>query len=139
MLLGGLLAAVIAAAPGVEISDLRALPVHDGFNPIARLSPDGRDGAIVSGWHNDSPGADGESRDYLVLLHGREGEEVVGADLVPSLISDQRFGGQLLSAAPHTGEDWKRAIRFARGRVNGAQSTLMILAERDLRKASDPF
>ena len=140
MLIAAALAAVAAVASArPDISDLQAIPVHDGVNAVAHLSVDGRDGMIVSGWHNGSPGADGRSQDYLVVLKTRQGEEIVGAEPVASLVSDARFGGELLSAAPHTGEDWKRTVRFARGRVNGAPATLMILAERDMRKAKDAY
>jgi hypothetical protein len=134
-----LLAAAVSAQPGVRISDLQPIADHDGVNPVAHLSPDGRNGLIVSGWRNTTPGADGESRDYLVLLAGRQGQEVVVADTIPSLVSDLPFGGNVLRAAPHTGEDWKRVIRFAYGRVGDAPATLMILAERDMRRAENAY
>ena len=138
MVLATLFAAV-AIGSNIGISDLQPIAVHDGVNTVRRLGSDGRNGLIISGVHNASPSADGTSRDYLVLLTGRDGEEIVDARPIPSLVSDARFGGELLSAAPHTGEDWKRVIRFAKGRVNGAPATLMILAERDMRKASTAY
>ena len=110
----------LAAAASPTISDLRAFQVRDGVNEIVHLSPDGRDGIIVSGAHNGSLTADGASHDYVVLLERNGGEEIVDAGPVPSLVSDLPFGGELLSAAPHTGEDWKRVVRFACGRVDGA-------------------
>jgi hypothetical protein len=139
MLLGALLAGAVAAVPPLDIAHLRPIPVHEGVNAVAHLSADGRDGIIVSGFHNASPSADGNSRDYLVLLSRDGGQEVVSAEPTPSLVSDTPFGGELLSAAPHDGEAWKRVIRFAHAEVNGAPSTLMILAERDMRKAQDPY
>ena len=133
------LLALAAAASRVGVSDLQAFQVRDGVNEIVHLSPDGRDGIIVSGAHSGSLTADGASRDYVVLLNRREGEEIVDAEPVPSLVSDVPFGGELLSAAPHTGEDWKRVVRFARGRVDGAPATLMVLAERDMRRARTAY
>jgi hypothetical protein len=126
----------LGAARVPQITDLREIPLHMGVNDIARLAPDGRDGIIVEGEHSDSPTADGRSIDFMALLRDSPPGplwEVVDAREEPSDISDRPFGGSLLSAAPHDGEDWKRNIAFARGRVDGSPALLLIVGERDLQ------
>ena len=118
-----------------RITDMRVISLHDGVNSVPQMTPDGRDGVIVRAGHNSSPIADGSSINYLVLARGHVGHDnwvAVDAETTPSLISDVPFGGMLLGAAPHTGEDWKRSITFAHGKVDGAPALLMILAERDM-------
>jgi hypothetical protein len=123
------------------VSDLHAIDLQDGINSVPQMTPDGRAGVIVRVAHSSSPIADGNSVNYLVMLPAGTGGGWVAADAqeTPSQISDTPFGGILLSAAPHDGEDWKRSIAFAHAKVSGRPSLLMVVAERDLRRSTNAY
>jgi hypothetical protein len=67
------------------------------------------------------------------------GWEAVDVESTPSLASDAPFGGVLIRAIPHTGEDWKRSLVFAHALVNGSRETVLLMAERDMRKAETAY
>jgi hypothetical protein len=78
----------------------------------------------------------------MVLLKAAapdSGWEAVDLEPSPSLSSDAPFGGILMRASPHTGEDWKRSVVFARADLNGAAATLMLVADRDMAKAETAY
>jgi hypothetical protein len=141
-LLAGLLLTALGSAgqaqasePKTVVSNVREIPVRPGPNPIAHLAPDGRDGLIVEGGHSDSPSADGSSADYMVLLKATGPDrdwEAVDVQSLPSVSSDAPFGGVVIKAFPHTGEDSKRSVVFARATLDGAPATLLLLADRDM-------
>jgi hypothetical protein len=148
MFLRGVGLVALAAAMGASahaaptLTDLTPVPVHQGVNPVPRLAPDGRDGIIIEAAHNDSPIADGSSVDILVLLRQTprgSAWETVDTVQTPSLVSDLPFGGRLISAAPHTGEDWRLSIDFARAKVDGVPAFLMVVGERDMRRADNAY
>jgi hypothetical protein len=131
-----------AATPQPTLSNIQEIPVVPGPNPVARLAPDGRDGLIVEASHSDSPSADGSSMNYMVLLKGagpNSGWEAVDLELSPSPSSDAPFGGIVMRAFPHTGEDWKRSMIFARAILNGAAATLLLVADRDMDEAETAY
>lgn len=131
-----------AATPEPMLSNIQEITVVPGPNPVARLAPDGRDGLIIEASHSDSPIADGSSVNYMVLLKGAgpdSGWEAVDLEPGPSVSSDAPFGGLLMRASPHTGEDWKRSIAFARATLNGAPATLLLLADRDMGQAETAY
>jgi len=121
-----------------QIADLQPIILHDGVNPVLHMTQDGRAGVIVRAQHSDSPSADGNAIDFMVLVPKRAATgEWVAADteVTPSKVSDEPFGGVLVSAAPHTGEDWRRSIAFAYAKVDGAAAIVMIVGELDMRGA----
>jgi hypothetical protein len=131
-----------AATPEPMLSNIQEITVVPGPNPVARLAPDGRDGLIIEASHSDSPIADGSSVNYMVLLKGAgpdSGWEAVDLEPGPSVSSDAPFGGLLMRASPHTGEDWKRSIAFARAELNGAPATLLMVADRDMSHAETAY
>jgi hypothetical protein len=131
-----------AAMPQPTLSNIQEILVVPGPNPVAHLAPDGRDGLIVEASHSDSPIADGASVNYMVLLKAAgpdSGWEAVDLEPSPSLSSDAPFGGLLMTASPHTGEDWKRSVAFARAALNGAPATLMLVADRDMGQAETAY
>jgi hypothetical protein len=131
-----------AATPKTIVSNLREISVTPGPNLVAHLAPDGRDGLIVEGGHSASPSADGSSVDYMVLLKAagpERGWETVDVESSPSVSSDAPFGGVLIQAFPHTGEDSKRSVVFARASLNGSPATLLLLADRDMSHAETAY
>jgi len=131
-----------AATPQPTLSNIQQIPVVPGPNPVAHLAPDGRDGLIVEGSHSDSPIADGSSVNYMVLLKGAgrdKGWEAVDLEPSRSISSDAPLGGILMRASPHTGEDWKRSMVFARATLNGAPATLLLVADRDMGQAETAY
>lgn len=129
---GALAAAWIAfAAPlaAQQVADVTAIPLRAGVNRIDRFASDGREAQVVLAWR-DNGNAHGYSL-LLVMLPGRAGASdwnVVGVEpaetgeMFRDVIRDQ----------PHTGEDVVRAVRLARGNLDGRPATLLLTATRDL-------
>lgn len=116
-----------AAEP--KLADLVPIKLTAGVNRIPKFAPDGRDGLIVLGWR-DNGNAHGYDL-YVVLLPTKPGASdwnVVGifpkgyAAPIEDTIQDD----------PHLGEDVVRAVRFARGTLDGKPTTLLITATREL-------
>ena len=133
------MAALATPALAATLTDMRPIVLKPGVNALPALAPDGRDGLIVQGSHQGSPSADGSSVQFLVLLRQGEGWETVDAQAVPSGSSDLDFGGALIQASPHAGEDWKRAVAFARAKVDGAPAFVMLVADRDMRRVQTVY
>lgn len=133
IILAALLAAFAGPGLAATITDLRPVPLKPGVNPIPHMAPDGRDGVIVQADHSTAPTADASGIDFLVLLRHEGGWETVDAQRAPSGSSDVDFGGELIRSSPHAGEDWKRAVAFARAKVDGSPAFVMLVADRDMR------
>jgi hypothetical protein len=121
---------VSVAANGAEprLTDVVPIPVRAGINTIASLAPDGRSGTVVLGWR-DNGNAHGYDV-FVVLLPTRAGGKdwnVVG--FVPSNGENGALEDSIRDA-PHEGDDVVRSVRFARGRVDGVDSTLVFVANR---------
>lgn len=107
------------------ITDLQAIPTPSAINRIPDFAPDGRDAMIVKAYDNSS-------RYYLVMLQSK----------YPSLpenswniVLRRNRDGRLVEGItdnPHTGEDYVTSIAFARAKVDGEQSTLLIEANRNI-------
>jgi hypothetical protein len=103
-------------------------------NRIERFATDGRTGQIILAWR--STGTAGSHDVFLVLLPTRvkaEDWRVVEVESGPGQAPQD-----IIRDAPHTGEDFVRAIRFARGRVDGAPATLLLTATRDMSPEGIP-
>ncbi len=117
-------------APAPQITNLAVISIHPGMNTLPRFAPDGRDVAVLSAWR-DNGNAHGYTK-FVIMIpkageDGRASWGIVG-------IEDHKEFFDSTSDSPHTGEDYVRSVRFARGRVNGEAASLLITAELDTAK-----
>ena len=106
------------------LSGLTPIPLKAGINLVPQFTADGRDATILLGWR-DNGNAHGYDL-FVVTLPSRPGgndTQIVGVD------ADGGFADSV-SDRPHAGEDMVRAVRFARGRVDGQPATLLLTATR---------
>ncbi len=101
----------IAANP---VKVLAPIELHTGENRIPNFTPDGRDGAITLTWQDD-----GEGRGHDVFT-------VAIPDAGPVGVA----GGDAITDDPGNDRDMRRSVRFARGQVDGANTTLLLIADR---------
>lgn len=134
---GTLLAGAGQASP--TVSDVRTVVLHSGVNAAPHIGPGGEDAVIVEAGHADSVIADGFNLGFLVLLRTGDGWRTVDAQRIVSAVSDSDFGGELVRAVPHAGDDWRRSISFARAKIDGAPAFIMIVGEREMRQASQAY
>lgn len=125
-----LLALVSAFANAAEprLEDVVPIPLQSGTNNIASFAPDGRTGTVILGWR-DNGNAHGYNM-FLVLMPTPQGSNnwnVVGFE--PYFPQNSALLDSIADA-PHAGEDIVRAIRFARGKIDGVASTLVFVANR---------
>lgn len=121
-------ASAALAAPQPAITHLRLLPLHPGMNIVHGFLPDGGNGAILQAWR-DNGNAHGFTK-FVVMVpaKGADGQDwnIVGLEIAAHGLDDS------IDDIPHTGEDNVRSVRFARGAIDGAIASLLIVAERDL-------
>ena len=106
------------------LSGLTPISLKAGINSVPQFAADGRDATILLGWR-DNGNAHGYDL-FVVTLPSRLGgkdAQVVGVD------ADGGFADSV-SDRPHAGEDMVRAVRFARGQVDGKPATLLLTATR---------
>ncbi|MCK8785422.1 hypothetical protein M0638_13615 [Roseomonas sp. NAR14] len=138
---GGVPGAAPAAPPdmpsGPVLSALQPVPLRPGVNRVERFAPDGRPAQVVQARR-------GGARDvFMVLMPSRpDGTDwsLVGFDL-PRLPDEPAAGGSLDVVADRRrpgGEEMLRALRFARGRVDGVPATLLLVASRDPAAPGEP-
>jgi hypothetical protein len=107
------------------LTDLKVLPLVSGVNKIHNFTPNGRDGLIIEGWRDN-----GNAHGYnvFVVMVPTPAKNGSRWDIV-GVRSGTKFEDRL-SDDPHTVEDYVRSIRFAKGKINGTEATLLITAER---------
>ena len=128
-LLAGAWIALATPLAAQQVTDVTAIPLRAGVNRIEGFAPDGREAQVVLAWRENG-NAHGYSL-FMVMLPGRPGGSdwnVVGLEQPEG---DPAFQ-DVLRDQPHAGEDVVRAVRLARGRVDGRPATLVIIATREL-------
>lgn len=124
------LAAPHAHAAPPAITDLAEIPLSDGLNHIEKFTPDGRAADIIDAWRDNL----NAHAYHLYLVTTDAG--VVSFETGPGSSSKVT---DIITDEPHTGEDTVKAVRFARGRVNGQAATLVLTATRQWKQSlSDP-
>jgi hypothetical protein len=117
------------AAAEPKLFDLVPIKLTAGVNRIPKFAPDGRDALIVLGWR-DNGNAHGYDL-YVVMLPTKPGASdwnIVGIfpkgydTPIEDMIRDD----------PHLGDDVVRAVRFARGTLEGKPATLLLTATREI-------
>ena len=123
---------VVAQPPHPRLSDVEVIPLHGGLNSIPNLAGDGRIGTIIDAWR-DNGNAHGYSV-FMVLLPSTEGSHE------PQVVAIDNGNGvaEFARDDPHTGEDALSSVFFARGRLDGKPTTLLIEATRDFPKTAIP-
>jgi hypothetical protein len=138
VILAMVLEALAGAGRAAAITDLRPIPLKPGVNPVPGMAPDGRDGVIVQGDYSTFPSADASNIQFLLLLRYAGGWEIVGVEGVTQA-SWRTVGPELIGSVPHAGEDWRRAVTFARARIDGKPAFVVLAAQRDLDKMKSAY
>ncbi len=117
------------------VTDLVAIPLQPGPNRVTRFAADGRDADITLAWRDEGSG---HGRDiFLITMPSKDGTGWRSVDLLQDGAS---ASSGLIADDPHRGDDTLRSLRFARGKVEGQDATLLLIATRskpDSSAASD--
>jgi hypothetical protein len=114
-----------------NVNNIEPIGLLPGANKVSRFADDGRDAIVTLAWRDN-----GNAWGYDVILvmqptnRGGSDWNVVGIQPPPTSV-DQTLR-DVIRDSPHTGEDVIRAVRLARGNVDGRPSTLLLVAERDI-------
>jgi hypothetical protein len=111
-------------SPGRQIINLVPIPLQTGGNRVPQFSSDGRDANIMLAWH-----ADNRRNGYdifLVTMPNRHGNwRTVG------LLDDASSShSATITDDPNRGDDALRSVRFARGKIDGQNATLLLVTTR---------
>lgn len=109
-----------------RITGLEAIPLQPGPNHIERFAPDGREATIMLTWR-DKGGGRGQDV-FLVTMPSKDSTGWQGVGMPQSSAAPEASG--VISDEPHWGDDMLRSIRFARGKVDGENATLLLIASR---------
>jgi len=112
----------LAAEP--LVSDLSPIPLQLGVNRISQFSPDGRDANIVLAWQDEERGRGHDV--FLVTL-----QDAGGRWRSVSRTQDGLAFDFTITDIPNRGDDMLRAVRFARGKVDGQDAGLLLIATRN--------
>jgi hypothetical protein len=119
-----LISSAFAAQAEHRITGTKPIPLAGTVNEVPDFTPDGRNAIIVKTYGDGAwvylvtvppqPGYSSASNGWnIVFIRNRENQLV-----------------ETITDAPHTGEDYVRSVVFARGKIDGTDSTLLITAER---------
>lgn len=98
-----------------EVAVLAPIELNVGANQVADFTPDGRDATVTLSWQDDEGGHGHDV--FAVAVAG------AGNVIMPS-------GGDTVRDDPDHDRDMRSSIRLARGRVDGADVTLLLSATR---------
>jgi len=132
-LLFGDVGAGVAEAEAVQhtLSNLSVIHLSAGANHIEHFAADGRPAIITLGWR-DNGNAHGYDL-FLVLMPASDKSDwnVVGLQTDDAFDAEAELFADTVNDAPHMGDDFVRAIRFVRGKLDGRPATLLLTATRD--------
>lgn len=111
--------------PAKRITDLVPIPLQLGPNHIARFAPDGREGNVFLAWHDEGGGRGHDI--FLVTVPNKRSGNWRAVGLLQDGNSSQDV---TITDDPNRGDDMLRSIRFARGKVDGENATLLLTATR---------
>ena len=119
--------------PPAVITDITVIPLQIGVNKVAHFASDGRTGLIVKAWRDNS-NAHGYNR-YMVLLRNSTMENEWNVVTVEHdhILQDS------IRDDPHTFEDIVTTVLFARAKLNGKPTTLLLEATRDWKESMAEF
>lgn len=109
-----------------RITELEAIPLQVGPNHIGRFAPDGRDANIMLAWRDEGGGRGQDV--FLVTMPGRDDTGWRSVGMLQN--SPASAMNDVISDEPHRGDDMFRSLRFARGKVNGENAALLLVASR---------
>lgn len=104
-----------APARPAHVVVLAPIELNVGSNHVTHFAPDGHDANITLQWHDDGNG------------HGYDVFTVIVAGAGPVVMPS---GGDTLRDDPAHDRDMRSSVRFARGRVDGADAALLLTASR---------
>lgn len=120
---------VLHSVSAAELGRLVPVELKSGSNQVPNATPDGRPAMIVRAWHEN-----GNAHSYnLFLTMTKDADPAAPWRIVP--IEPAGPGAPASDTVrddPHTFEDMKRSVRFARAPVDGDPSFLLIVATRDM-------
>jgi hypothetical protein len=109
-----------ALAADDAIKDVQTVPLHPGLNVVKAFLPNGDDATILQVWRDN-----GNAHGYTIFSVMRQPK--------PGIWEIIDVGGKdTIEDVPHTGEDNVTSVRFARGVVDRAKASLLIVAQRNL-------
>lgn len=114
-----------ARKPAADITDLVPIALRPGPNWIARFTPDGRDGLVTLTWRDDDGGGGHDA--FLVDILSRDGK---AWEPVQVLDAGAFAEGIEITDDPQNDYDMLRSVRFARGKVDGQDAALLLIASR---------
>ncbi|HJS87151.1 MAG TPA: hypothetical protein VJ779_16975 [Acetobacteraceae bacterium] len=112
-----------AASHHPHVVALAPIELNAGPNYIANFAPDGRGAVVTLAWHDDGGG------------HGHDVFTVTVAGAGPVTMPG---GSDAVRDDPNHDSDMLRSVRFARGRVDGAEATLLLTATRQSGSGPTP-
>lgn len=115
-----------AAEQKASITEPAIVPLQLGMNKIDRFASDGRPAIIAKGWR-ENWNAHGYNF-FLVLMPSSMGKTDWN---VVDIVSEEQDPSDFIRDYPHTEDDFVRSVRFARAKLNGVATTLLITATRE--------
>ena len=109
----------------IRIAELEGIPLQPGLNRVGRFASDGRDANIMLTWRDEGGGRGQDV--FLVTMPGKDG---AGWQRVSMPQDNAPAASGEISDEPHRGDDMLRSLRFARGKVNGENAALLLVASR---------
>ncbi|WP_216634448.1 hypothetical protein [Granulibacter bethesdensis] len=125
------LAPLGACAANTGLTNLKAITLRDGSNTVVHFVPDGRVGLIVAAHSGSAPTRNDV---FVVLLPSPmpgEGWNIVSINAGPTLRGTGQAAVQDTITAAQDGIPGLRAVRFARGKMNGIPQTFLLSAMKD--------
>jgi hypothetical protein len=108
------------------ITELTAIPLQVGTNVLNQFSPEGRPAIITLQWQDEGKG---KGHDVFFVVTQQEDTTYHGIRFWPT--SEGVDGQMRITDIPNHDHDMIRSVRFAFGKVDGLNSSLMLLANRD--------
>ena len=119
--------------PASPIKVLTAIPLQLGPNRIERFASDGRPADITLAWR-DEGGRHGYDM-FRVTIPNKATSVWRGVEIWPKSVI---VSGNAITDDPHRGDDILRAVRFARGKVDDQDATLLLVVSRSESMDSTP-
>ncbi len=122
-----------ARKPDSAITDLVPIALQRGANWIANFTPDGRDGLVTLTWRNGDGGRGHDA--FLVDILSRDGKTWEPVEVLDAGASAE---GIEITDDPQNDYDMRRSVRFARGKVRGQDTILLLIASRPDGSGAEP-
>lgn len=113
-----------------KITDVQVITIDTGYGVYKEFGPDGRDVGFFQAWRDN-----GNAHGYTVYMAVMEGHDEYRGTLVGFELDPKALLQDSIRDIPFEGEDPIQSLRFARGKVNGKDAGLLIVASRNIATA----